>query len=199
MTIKAFMLKSTLLPLILIAVFSLNVLACGLLIPHKVYIIPEGTKGDVFVVRGVKTGEIVESKLQELVFRIPTSRILLAQYVPNSSPYTSAYYYEKTDGTTLRLEEEHSSLHKTEENLKNFTPFVWFVRESWSNWSEVPCEVRYEQFYVGTRADMLKRSTDEYNDEELRFKEYVKGNAAQICEGQSPSKAVNTIMKKPSE
>jgi|GEM_PF-4361580 len=192
------MLKSTLVSTIFLGVLSLNVAGCVLLIPHKVYLIPDGTKGDVFILRDIKTGEIVDSKLQELVFRIPTSRILLAQYVPDSSPYTSAFYYEKADGTRLRLEEEHSSLHKTEENLKNFTPFVWFVRESRSNWYEVPCEVRYERFYVGTRADMLKRSTDEYNDEELKFKEYVKANAAQICEGQPPGKAI-TIMKKPAE
>lgn len=183
----------------MIGFVSLNVPAFGLLIPNKVYVIPEGTKGDVFIVRGVKTGEIVDSKPKDLVFRIPTSRILLAQYVPDASPYTSAFYYEKADGMRIRLEEEHSSLHKTEENLTNFTPFVWSVRESWSNWSEVPCEVRYERFYVGTRADMLKRSTEEYNNEELRFKEYVKANAAQICEGQPASKAGTTILKKPAE
>jgi hypothetical protein len=190
------MLKSIVICLIL--VFSLKIFACGIVIPHKVYLIPEGTKGDVFIVRGVKDGEVVEIKLQELMFRIPSSRILLAQYVPDSSPFTSAFYYEKANGSRIPLEEEYSSVNRTEENLNNFTPFVWAVREVTSNWSDVPCEVSYEQFYVGNRADMLKRSTDEYNNEELRFKDFVVANAAQICDGRPPSKAVR-IMKKPAE
>ena len=42
-----------------------------------------------------------------------------------------------------------------------------------------PCLVRFVQYYVGTRADLLSRTVDEANAEELRLGQFVKEH--RIC------------------
>jgi len=162
--------------------------ACALFINQRTYLIPEGTEGNVYIFRGVASGEKVEKNGNETVFRVPESRILVSQFVPDSSIFQSHFYYVKQDGSRLRLEHEPSSVHKTEENLNNYRPFVWFPAEVSSSWSKVPCEVKYEKFYVGTRARMLQLTQEDRDREWFRLQAFVEENAEKLCEGKSEVK-----------
>ncbi len=157
--------------------------ACALFINQRTYLIPEGAEGNVYIFRGVASGEKIETNLNETVFRIPESRFLVSQFVPDSSIYQPHFYYVKQDGSRLRLEYEPSSVHKTEENLNNYRPFVWFPAEVSSGWSKVPCKVKYEKFYVGTRPRMLQMTQEDRDREWFRFQAFVEENAEKLCEG----------------
>jgi hypothetical protein len=43
---------------------------------------------------------------------------------------------------------------------------------------DLPCPIRFVQFYVGTRQHLLSRSVDEANSGELRLREYVREHHA---------------------
>jgi len=141
----------------LLFLFSLASCACALFLPQRNYLIPAGAEGDVYIFYGVEGGLKVEKSLNTTTFHIPDSRFLITNSVSEPSYFNANYYYVKNDGSRSRLEVEYSSLHRTEENLRNTAPFIWFPRNGSSSWSEIPCEVKYEQFYVGTRLNMLAR------------------------------------------
>lgn len=178
----------------LIVILSFATAACGLFFPQRVYIIPDGVEGDVFIFHSVARGEKVERSGNSVTFNIPDSRFLITQYTPGNSAFMASYYYAKSDGTKLLLDVEHSSLHRTEENLGNTRPFIWFPRDGGSAWSKVPCEVKYEQFYVGTRPHMLAITQKERDDDHFRFQAFVEANADRLCEGKP--KVQTTFSKK---
>jgi hypothetical protein len=177
---------------------TFGILACALIgfvnstlfFPHVTYLFPEGLEGNVYIFRGVPKGEKVEKQGADLTFRIPESRFLISEYVPNQSIFILEYFYVKNDGTRTPLEFEPSSLHDTSENRNNNHPFVWAPAEVSSSWAEVPCEVKYEEFYVGTRPHMLDRTQKERDEEYFRFKAFVEANAEVICEGKPKSKVI---------
>jgi hypothetical protein len=147
-------------------------------------LIPEGTVGNVYIIQGIPSGNELEKTQQQTIYKIPESRILIIKDIASStSAHTAAYFYVGKDGARIRLEEEYSSLHKTEENLKNERPFIWAPRSGTMTIDGVPCEIEYDQFYVGTRRKMLLRTAEQYNDEQLTFQDYVRANAARLCEG----------------
>jgi hypothetical protein len=166
---------------VLVIMFSFTNLACGLFIPQRVYLIPDGIEGEVYIFRGVVRGENFETNGNSTIFRIPNSRFLISKYVPDESAYTSGFYYVKADGSKSQLEVEYSSLHRTEENLTNKQPFVWAPVNVSSSWSKIQCEVKYERFYVGTRPHMLSKTQLDRDNEWFRFQEFVEANADLLC------------------
>jgi hypothetical protein len=179
--------------LLLFLVFATS--ACGMFIPQRIYLIPEGVEGDIYIFTGVTRGEKVEQSGNSTKFRVPDSRLLITQFVPDDSSYMASYYYVGNDGSKTRLEVEHSSLHRTQENLTNTSPFIWSPRTGVSSWSKIPCEINYEQFYVGTRPRMLEMTQSERDRDHFRFQAFVEANADILCEGK-PKSRTTTILKK---
>lgn len=180
---------------------GLVILACAGLayaqvIPQKVYLLSKGIEGEVYIFHGVKRGEEVERIENTTTFRIPDSRFLITTYIPDASPYQASFYYVGRNGKKTRLEVEYSSLHRTKQNLANKRPFIWDPGRSVASWwSKIRCEVKYEQFYVGTRPKMLKRTQEDRDNEYFRFQAFVEANGDKICEGKP--KPRNMIIEKP--
>lgn len=172
---------------LMMVILTLSNVACGFFIPQKNYLIPKDTRGNVYIFHSVVRGEKVDKIGNDTIFQIPTSRFLISQYIPDESIYIPSYYYIDADGTKSILELERSSLHRTDENLSNPNPFVWFPVSVSSSWSKIPCEVKYERFYVGTRPHMLSLTQKDRDEEYFRFQEFVEANSDLLCEGKPAS------------
>ena len=131
-------------------------------------------------------GEEIERAGNTTTFRIPNSRFLITTYVPDSSPYQASFYYIEAKGKRTQLDVESSSLHKTKENLSNKRPFIWNPGRSVASWwNKIPCEVRYEQLYVGTRPKILAKTQKNRDKEYFRFQAFVEANVDKICKGKT--------------
>lgn len=176
-------------------VFACAGLAYAQIIPQKVYLLPKGLEGEVYIFHGVKRGEDIERAGNTTTFRIPGSRFLITSYVADDSPYQATFYYVGRGGEKTLLEVEYSSLHKTKENLASKRPFIWNPGRSVSSWwDKILCEVRYEQFYVGTRPKMFAKTQKDLDKEYFRFQAFVEANVDKICEGK-PRPQYMTIQK----
>ena len=111
-----------------IAMLGLAACICNLFISNEVYLIPEGTEGDVYIVTNVKAApHSVESR--EVVFVVPSSRVILTSFRSKAGlPFAAGYYYVKADGSRTPLPVEDSTVQQTQENLTDDRPFIWFPR-----------------------------------------------------------------------
>jgi len=144
----------------------------------EVHLLPAGVKGDVFILPGHAEGVPARREGFAIVFEVPRGRILVTQDEPSGGWHWTRFYYVDTDGRRQRLDYEPSTVPRTPENLADRRPFVWFVRGGGGVFGS-PCPFRFVQYYVGTRADLLSRTVDEANAEELRLGQFVKEH--RIC------------------
>lgn len=142
---------------------------CGFVTAPETHLIPEGYRGDVFIVSGMSAGEPPERSGLSIVFRIPANGVLVTQDRPSQGWYIARFYYVDAGGRRRQLQEEPSSVHDTAENRADTRPMVWFQRGWTMSGTDLPCPVK--QYYVGTRAHLLSRDA---NADELRFRQYVK-------------------------
>ncbi|HXO42133.1 MAG TPA: hypothetical protein VN999_11820 [Thermoanaerobaculia bacterium] len=139
----------------------------------EVHLLPAGMKGDVFILPGRADGIPPRREGFAIMFEVPPGRILVTQDEPSGGLHWTRFYYVDKDGSRQRLDYEPSSVPRTPENLADQRPFVWFLRDG-TGVPRSPCPVRFVQYYVGTRADLLSRTVNEANAEELRLGEFVK-------------------------
>jgi hypothetical protein len=107
---------------------SVFVCACGALIPSEVYLIPSGMTGDVYIVTGVGRGAEPTREGRAIVFRIPETGILVTQDEPSPGWHLTRYCYVDAAGERTPLEDIHTTIPKSPENLADSRPFVWFER-----------------------------------------------------------------------
>ena len=147
---------------------ALATLSCGLS-KSEVHLIPSGYVGDVFIVWGQASGVPAEREGLASVFRIPPDGILVTQDTPSTGWHVSHYYRSSSENSRTELELEPSSIHNTPENRADATPIVWFPRSV--EWQADGCSVKYERYYVGSRAHLISRAP---NADELRFQASVR-------------------------
>jgi hypothetical protein len=148
---------------------------CDMLLEKEVHLIPAGFNGDVFIVPGIGTGSRPIRQGGASVFVVPTDGILITQDKASPRWRKSRFYYVKPNGQRQLLEELPSSVPDTPENRMDRRPIVWFERSGALAGINLPCTVRYIQFYVGSRADLLSRDPQAA---ESRFLQFVKTGRA---------------------
>jgi hypothetical protein len=178
------------LPVILIVAISI-----GAQVPKRSYLIPDKTEGKIYIFYGVPKGEPVDRSIDTTTFRIPKNRFLVSQWDADPSWHTSVFYYVDKSGRMIPLESEPSSVNRTIENLKNKNPFAHVLRSVKSWWVNLPCEIVYEEFFVGSRARILNETQKERDREYKRFQEFVEKHVDMLCEGRP--NVQNTLFKKP--
>ena len=146
-------------------------ISCGRLTATESHLIPEGYRGDVFIVPNISNGQSPERDGRTIIFRIPANGILVTQDAPSEGWHVARFYYVGPGGNRRLLDEEPSSVHDTSENRADMRPFVWFQRSGTMNGTDLPCTISYAQYYVGTRFHLLTR---DQNVDELRFRQYVR-------------------------
>ena len=123
------------------------------------FLIPNGYKGDIYVLYSTRDGESLSKTRREVTYRIRQDGILLTRDpIPRGSTRTE-YYYERTDGSLERIRNFWpTTVHPTPENLANDKDVgVFFPRNGEFTDYSTKCSVQFDQFYVGTKAHLLSK------------------------------------------
>ena len=149
------------------------VVSCDITRPET-HLIPIGYKGDVYILTGYRSGVPPRREALSMVFQIPWSGVLVTQDQPSSGWHTTKYFYVDVSGKRTPLRYEPSTIADTVQNRTDLTGIVWFVRRGDIQSSDLPCRIRFEQYYVGTPAHLLSRSKEEANAQEVRLEAMVR-------------------------
>jgi hypothetical protein len=122
------------------------------------FLMRDGYKGDVYVMYGVPRGEYSERTHWEVTYRIPDDGVLAIREEPPSGWTRPEYEYEMKGGklkpiTNLWV----STIHPTRENLANDADIGVFFPRTGRFTNSTGCSVNFLQFYVGTKAHLLRQ------------------------------------------
>lgn len=132
-----------------------------------IYLIPAGYMGNVYIFHNVPDGVPLMRKDSARIYEIPKDGILRSQSPEISGLYRAQYFYLTPDGKREKITGYwSSSIHDTPENRADKTIGIFFPRTgklSGTNisksddtlTSKFNCDIRYEQFYVGTKSYLL--------------------------------------------
>ena len=138
----------------------------------EIHLIPAGYSGDVFIIHDAPDGARLEKSGLARVYRIPRSGILRSKSGMNhgAMPKPSCFYITAA-GKRTRIEGYWpSSIDDTPENRADSTVGIFFPRTGTYSSVDVPCAVVYEQYFVGTKGQLLSRSA---GTDEARFQQDV--------------------------
>jgi uncharacterized protein DUF6843 len=145
---------------------TLLLLGCGERIAEpEIHLIADGYMGDVFIIHDVPGGEPLEREWLSRVYRISRNGILRSQSSMNSGWGMPRYYYISENGDRRQIKEYWpSSIHDTPENRADQSIVIFYARTGEMHSSDIPCAVKYEQYYVGTKSYLLSRKGNEDED-----------------------------------
>jgi hypothetical protein len=122
------------------------------------FLIPDGYKGDVFVVYSAQDGEPLNKSHGKVTFRIPEDGILRIRDPMLRGGTRPEYYYLRQDGSLERIQGFWpTTIHPTPENLANDKDIGVFFPRSGTFTDSKGCSIQYEQFYVGTKVHLLSK------------------------------------------
>jgi hypothetical protein len=142
------------------------------------FLIPEGYKGDVYVIYNASDGAHEQRTRRQVTYVIPSDGVLRTRGPMIRNFTKSKYFYQRPDGT---LEEIRNfwpvTIPETPENLSNDKDIGVFFPRTGTETSD-DCAIEYDQFYVGTKAFLLTK----YKGKDLY--EYVRQHPG-ACSGKA--------------
>ena len=122
------------------------------------FLIPDGYKGDVYVVYGASDGEFLNNTRWAVTYRIPRDGVLRVQGAMARTWTRTEYDYQMETGGLERIRNFWpSTIHPTPENLANDKDIGVFFPRTGNFTDPKGCAVEYQLFYVGTKAHLLTR------------------------------------------
>jgi len=122
------------------------------------FLIPDGYEGDVFVVYGAQEGEVLNKSRGEVTYRIPEDGILQTREPMLRGSARKEYYYLRQDSSVERIRNFWpTTIHPTPENLANDKDIGVYFPRIGTFTDYAGCSVQYQQFYVGTKAQLLTK------------------------------------------
>jgi len=122
------------------------------------FLIPDGYKGDVYVVYGSTGGESLNKTRWAVTYRIPKDGVLRVQGPMTRTWTRTEYDYQMETGNLERIRNFWpSTIHPTAENLANDRDIGVFFPRAGTFTDPKGCSVEYQQFYVGTKAHLLTK------------------------------------------
>ena len=122
------------------------------------FLIPDGYKGDVYVVYDAPDGEPLNKTRWAVTYRIPKDGVLRVQGSMTRTFTRTEYDYQTETGKLKRIRYFWpTTIHPTAENLANDSDVGVFFLRSGTSTDPKGCSVEYQQFYVGTKAYLLTK------------------------------------------
>jgi hypothetical protein len=141
-----------------IALYATIILGIGVLLirtTNRRFIIPEGYKGDVYILYGDPNGKPA-IRHATITFSIPTDGVLYTTAPVVGGWTRDEYYFEDRNGAQRRIGNLWSTtVQQTPENLANNKDIGIFFPRSGTIADSTGCTAKFEQFYVGTKAYLL--------------------------------------------
>jgi hypothetical protein len=142
-----------------IAYYVAIIIGIGVLLisaTNRRFIIPEGYRGDVYIIYTNTDGKPGTTHQTGVTFRIPRDGVLITTSAMVGGWTRDEYYYERGDGTQHRIANLWSTtVERTAENLVNDKDVGIFFPRSGTIGNSTGCTLKYEEFYVGTKAYLL--------------------------------------------
>ena len=122
------------------------------------FLIPQGYKGDVYVIYNASDGVPEQRTRRQVTYSIPFDGILRTRGSMDRDFTKSEYFYQSPDGTLEKIRDFWPvTIPETPENLSNDNDVgVFFPRTGTGTYSD-DCAIEYSQFYVGTKAFLLTK------------------------------------------
>src|SRR6185437_5380536 len=122
------------------------------------FLIPEGYKGDVYVIYNASDGAPEERTRWRVTYVIPSDGVLRTRGSMIRNFTKSKYFYQRPDGSLDKIGNFWpTTIPETPENLSNDRDIgVFFPRTGRGAYSN-DCNIEYDQFYVGTKAFLLTK------------------------------------------
>jgi hypothetical protein len=152
-----------------IALYAAIIIGIGVLLiktTNRRFIIPEGYKGDVYIFYSDATGKPATHHAS-ITFGVPSDGILFTT-APMVGGWTrDEYYFQNRNGSQRRIENLwRTTVQRTPENLANDKDIGIFFPRSGTIGDSTGCTLKYEEFYVGTKAYLLsgyaERDTNQF-------------------------------------
>ena len=137
----------------------------------EIHLIPAGYMGNIYIFHNVPDGEPIRREGPYRVYEIPKDGILRSRSSENLGwSFPPEYYYVTADEKRERIRGYWpTSIHDTAENRADKTIGIFFPRtgslsamqtksDGTSSPTEPKCDVRFEQYYVGTKSFLLSSS-----------------------------------------
>jgi Family of unknown function (DUF6843) len=122
------------------------------------FLVPNGYKGDVYVVYGAMDGQPTTKTFWGVTYSIPDDGILRTRGPMIRGWTRTRYYYRLGNGTLERIRNFWpNTIHRTPENLANDSDIGVFFPRTGRFSDSAGCSVEYDQFYVGTKAHLLSK------------------------------------------
>jgi hypothetical protein len=118
----------------------------------KRFLIPEGYKGDVYVIYNASDGVPERRTRWHVTYVVPSDGILRTQGAMTRNFTKSEYFYQRPDGTLEKIRNFWpSTIPETAENLSNDKDLgVYFPRTGTGTYSN-GCAIKYDQFLSGQK------------------------------------------------
>jgi hypothetical protein len=122
------------------------------------FLIPDGYKGDVYVVYGAPDGESLNKTRWAVTYQIPKDGVLRVQGPMVRTWTRTEYDYQTETGNLERIRNFWpSTIHPTPENLANDRDLGVFFPRTGRFTDPNRYSVEYQLFYVGTKAHLLTK------------------------------------------
>ena len=123
----------------------------------EIHFIPKGYVGWVIIAFRAANGEAPAHEGDARLYRIPQSGILITQAEPNvgSSP-AWRFFLEEPDGARSPITLIWSTtVHDTDQNRTDPSIGIFYLRRGRQQAGRMPCDIDYDQYFVGTKAQLL--------------------------------------------
>jgi hypothetical protein len=126
----------------------------------EIHLIPEGYTGEVTIVFNAPDGASFDVEDGARLYRIPVNGILFTQFPVNYGMDRSRKFFLVTPyGDRHEIHDPgESTLRDTPENRANPRVEIFSSTRNFIQAGIRSCEIQYEQYFVGTRAQLLDRS-----------------------------------------
>lgn len=159
-----------------IVVIAFALLLQGRAVP-EIHLIPGAYAGQVTIAFRAANGEPISDEGGARLYKIPENGILLTQAAPNlgSSPARNFFTLAK-DGERVPITRIWAStVADSPENRATTAVEIFYPRRGRVQAGRLPCDVEFDQYFIGTRAQLLARN--ELNDRR-RLSEFLEKNFA---------------------
>jgi hypothetical protein len=122
----------------------------------EVFTLPDGFRGQVYVVYDSTTGRHFATADGAQAYHIPASGILVARASPVQGWLDERFYYRRPDGSRSQIRATwNATIEDTPENRTDSTVGIFFQHWGHRAGGEDVCSLRYTSFFVGRKADVL--------------------------------------------
>jgi hypothetical protein len=141
----------------------------------EIHLIPAGYVGYITIVFQAANGEPLQREGDARLYKISANGILLTQAGPNVgiSPVWKFFVVTPQGERTPITRITASTVPDTPENRASSGVEVFYPRRGAQQAGRVPCRIQFDQYFVGSRAQLLARTAADNDADRRRLSDFL--------------------------